>query len=78
MPTYIIVNKQTGEETKEFMSLAEYEQYKIDNPHLEQAVCAPGIVSGISTRLKPDKGFREILGEIKKKNPKAKINDFGG
>lgn len=35
------------------------------------------IISGVSS-LKPDNGFREILKNIKKKNPGCKINDFGG
>lgn len=77
MPTYLFRNKETDEETTEFMSISEYEQYKLDNPHLEPGVCAPSIISGVSS-LKPDSHFRSLLSEIKRKNPRGKINDFGG
>jgi hypothetical protein len=77
MPTYQFKNKETGEEYTEFMFISELESYLINNPHIEQAVCSPPIISGVSS-LKPDAGFRALLSEIKKKNPTAKINDFGG
>jgi hypothetical protein len=36
MPTYNFRNKDTGEETEITMSMSELDQYKEDNPHLEQ------------------------------------------
>ncbi len=78
MPTYKVINKKTNDELSMFCSYAELQDFLKNNPTFEHGICSVAIVSGISTRLKPDKGFRELLGEIKKKNPKAKINDFGG
>jgi len=53
------------------------EQYLKDHPNMETAVTPLNIVSGISTRIKPDKGFRELLNGIGKKSG-TKVNDFGG
>lgn len=78
IPTYLFRNKRTGSIREKFMSIAEMVQYIADHPNIETAVTAPTIVSGISTRIKPAKDFREILSEIKKRNPKGKVNDFGG
>lgn len=78
MPNYNFRNTNTGEEFTEFMSMSDLDKYLADNPHIEQVVVAPAIVSGISTRLKPDRPFREFLGNIAKKNKGVKINDFGG
>jgi hypothetical protein len=78
MPTYNFINKKTGEEYSEIMSISELEVYLKENPQIEQSLCAPAIVSGISTRLRPDRGFRELLGRINKGKKGPKINDFGG
>lgn len=79
MPTYNFINKKTGEEFSEFMTMSEKDEYLEKNPHLEQTLAKPPIISGLSS-LKPDKGFREFLSEINRKNAKrgVKINDYGG
>lgn len=78
MPTYIFRNKKTNRTSKpKLMAIAEMEKYISDNPHMETAITPLNIVSGISTRIKPDKGFRELLSKIGKKSGK-KVNDFGG
>jgi len=59
------------------MFISEMESYLTNNPNMEQAICSPPIISGLSS-LKPDAGFRHLLSEMKRKNPKSNINDFGG
>jgi len=78
LPTYNFRHKKSGRKFTKFVSIAACEEYLNKNPNIVQEISCPAIVSGISTRLKPSKDFREILKEVKKKNPKSKINDFGG
>jgi hypothetical protein len=78
VPTYNFRDKKTNKVTRLQMTIAEMEEFTANHPNLEQVVSFPGIVSGISTRTKPDKGFRSILSNIKKRNPKGNTNDFGG
>lgn len=77
MPTYNFVNKETGEEYSLFMTMSELDTYLQDNPNITQTLTAPALVSGRSMQ-KPDKGFREILSDVKRRNPKGNVNDFGG
>lgn len=79
MPTYKFLNKNTGEEFDEFMSISALEGYLNDNPHFLQLVNgAPMIVSGVPN--KPDQGFRDLLKEMKNKHSKgiskSTINTF--
>lgn len=77
MPTYNLRNKNTGEETTQFMFMSELDQYLIDNPHMETVPASPAIVSGVaSARMKPDDGFRDLLRTIKKANPKSDVNTW--
>ena len=44
MPTYPFMNKNTGEVEEHIMRLAEYDQFKADNPHLERYFSPEGLV----------------------------------
>ena len=77
MPTYNFLNKDTGEEFQLFMSMSELDTYLNENPHIQQTLTMPALISGRSMQ-KPDQGFRDILSEVKRRNPKGNINDFGG
>lgn len=81
MPSYTFINKDTGEETTEFMSISDLDDFLKSNKHLEQVIGAPAI--GDSVRLglkKPDNAFRDHLKEIKKKHSrgftKSTVNTF--
>lgn len=66
MPTYTFVNKNTNEETTMIMSIAEYEQYKQDNPNMTQKLFPAAI--GDSVRLgirRPDDNFNDVLKKAK-------------
>lgn len=78
MPNYTFRNKRSKKEFTRFMSVSDREEYLKDNPNMEQI-----LTSAIATvdahrlgRKKPDDSFREILKEIKKKNPGSNINTF--
>lgn len=67
MPTYSFRNKKTGEEFDEIMSISKLDQYKLDNPDLEQLLGANPIGDPVLLgRKKPDDSFRDVLKEIKK------------
>ena len=46
MPTYDFINKKTGKEYSEFMSISEKETYLEQNPHIQQKVSSINIISG--------------------------------
>ena len=68
MPTYDFKNKKTGKVYEKRMTIAERNQYVKDNPHLEQMITFPKIVSGVDGLRKPDDSFRDILRNIDKKH----------
>jgi len=78
MPTYSFLNKETDEEFDIILSMSELDQYKSDNPHLEQLIkSAPALAD--PTRLglrKPDNGFRDVLKKVKSNHRGAKINTW--
>lgn len=79
MPSYYFQNKETGEVFESIMSIAEKEQFLLDNDNIKQMVSAPLIHSGRGMG-KPDDGFRDLLKDMKKKNSKgfsrSSINTF--
>ena len=74
MPTYNFRDVNTGEETEVFMKIAELDQYKEDNPHLEQFLTKAPAMSydavGLGVR-KTDDNFNSLLKHIKKGNSKG-------
>ena len=75
MPLYDIKNKETGEIEEKFMSIADYEQYKKDNPEHEQVFTSLNVQDSISLGIKkPPKDFQEgVIERIKRNNPGHKI-----
>jgi len=78
MPTYEFLNKNTGEVEEHVLKISEYDDFKVNNPHLERAFitpirCCDPVVAG---RLKPAEGFRDLLKNMKKKNIRSNINDW--
>lgn len=77
MPTYTFVNKETGEEFTEIMSIAEMEDFLINNKNFQQVLFPVGIAD--PTRLgirKPDSGFRDVLKNIKSKHRRSTVNTW--
>ena len=80
MPTYTFRNNETGEEFDDFMSMSSLDEYLKTNPHLTTVISgAPALVSGRGMG-KPDKGFRDLLKDMKKTHSKgigrSTINTF--
>ena len=51
MPTYTFKNNDTNEEFESFMSIKEYDQYLIDNPHISRTWYSAPAISGDSVGL---------------------------
>ena len=73
MPTYNFRDIETGEESQVSMKISELDDFKKDNPHLQQFLTgAPSV--GDSMRLgirKTDSEFNSLLKHIKKGNSKG-------
>ena len=66
MPTYNFRNKDTGDVVEVLMRMSELDQYKEDNPNMEQIITAPKIVSGVGSMLsRTDGGWNDMLKRIK-------------
>ena len=78
MPTYAFMNKDTQVVEEHIMRISEYDEFKANNPHLERHIDGfPGMSDPVRLGLmKPAEGFREVLRNIKKGSPNAKINTF--
>jgi len=75
MPTYLFLNTETNEPFEDFLS---YEARKIlldENPHIIPIVTAPAIVSGVSSGMKTDGGFNEVLSKIGEAHPASALAD---
>ena len=74
---YTFLNKNTNEIEEHTMRLAEYDDFKLNNPHLERYFSPEGLAGlGDGMRMstpgigQPDSRFeREIIGRIKEKVP---------
>ena len=80
MPTYKFLNKDTGEEFEDFMSISALDQYLEENPNITQRVNGAPLVHSGRGLGKPEQGFRDLLKDIKKKNSRgisrSTINTF--
>lgn len=72
MPTYTFLNIDTNEVEEHIVSISKYDQFKLDNPHLQRHFEKGETASfGDPVRLglkKPDSGFRDVLKEVRKKH----------
>lgn len=78
MPNYTFLDKNTNKEFDVTMSISEHDKYLEENEHIIQIIksvplCDPTRV-GVTT--KPDDGFRDVLRNIKKNNPRSNVNTF--
>ena len=77
MPTYDLINKKTGKEYSEFMSISEKETYLEQNPHIQQKVSSINIISGTGG-IKNDGGWKELQSKIAERNPGTPFADRHG
>lgn len=71
MPLYDFHNKETEKLEEHFVSLADYDQFLLDNPHLERAFTKMNIGSmgGGSFLKAAGDGWKEVQDKIKKGLP---------
>ncbi|MCG7944861.1 MAG: hypothetical protein N0C84_00790 [Candidatus Thiodiazotropha taylori] len=73
MPTYTFQNKNTKEFSEHYMSMSELDEFKKNNPDLEQILITGPIIGGTSSSGgKLPEGFKDRLREMKKKHPHGK------
>ena len=71
MPTYKFLNKDTGEEFEDFMSISALDKYLEENQNIVQLVNGAPLIHSGRGLGKPDSGFRDLLKTIKKGNSKG-------
>ena len=82
MPTYDFIDYVTGKEWSEFMSIADMETLKKNNPHIRPAWKTAPMVIGdhiMGAGPKVDSGFTERLEQIGNSHPGSPLADrYGG
>jgi hypothetical protein len=80
MPTYKFYDTVTQEEYDEFMSMAELDEYKKLNPHVQQVPVAVAIAGDHMMGVGPkvDGGFTENMQRIAESHPGTPLADRYG
>lgn len=81
MPTYTFFDTETQEQYEEFMSMAELDEYKKSNPHVNQVYVPIALVGDhvMGVGPKTDGGFQENMQRIAAAHPGSALADkFGG
>ena len=73
MPTYVLEDKETGEQQEVFMSFGEMQEYKKIHD-LKQVVQAPNIVSGARVGTGKLGGFKEVLQKVGEGHPGSVVD----
>ena len=72
MPIYTFFNERNGMEYDDTMSIAEYEKFMEDNPHVKRVWnTAPAMVGDhvMGVGPKTDSGFNDVMSNIASKHP---------
>ena len=79
MPTYEFVNTKTGRLEEHVMSISAYDQFKLDNPHLERYYSDAPVFSysgtGDLAGKKTDNTWKEVMSKIAEQNPRSPLAD---
>ena len=73
MPTYVLEDKETGEQHEVFMSFGEMQEYK-EIHNLKQVIQAPNIVSGARVSTGKLGGFKEVLQKVGEGHPGSAVD----
>ena len=76
MPFYTFLNTNTKEVETHRLNLSEYDEFKLNNPHLQRHFEGSGPPIGDPVRLgirTIDNGFREVLSKIHNNNYKSNL-----
>ncbi|MEK9886356.1 MAG: hypothetical protein VW452_05570 [Pelagibacteraceae bacterium] len=79
MPVYTFLNKKTGKEYDDYMSISEMEEFLEKNKHITQVPKGLNIVRGVSgLSYKQDSGWKENLSRIAEAHPKSALAERYG
>lgn len=74
MPIYTFLNKKTGKEFDDMMTIAEMESYLEKNKHITQVLKGLNIVSGVSgSSFRNDSGWKENMQRIAEAHPTSPL-----
>jgi hypothetical protein len=77
MPIYTFLNKKTGKEFDDMMTISEMESYLKKNKHITQVLKGLNIVSGVGS-IKQDGGWKDNLSRIAEAHPNSPLADRYG
>ena len=75
MPSYPVINKETGEKNVLSMTMKEYDQWRKDNPDWDKDWQA-GVGGHMYGKPKMDDGFKEVMSKVQKAHPGANLSRF--
>ena len=75
MPSYPVINKETGEKKELSMTMKEYDQWRKDNPDWDKDWQA-GVGGHMYGKPKMDDGCKEVMSKVQKAHPGANLSRF--
>jgi hypothetical protein len=76
MPTYTYKDTTTGEVFDVILSMKDLDSFQSEFSHYERYFDqVPALVSGVSSSLKTDTGFKEVLSKIAEAHPQSQLAD---
>ena len=81
MPSYEFLNKKTKKIEEHTMSVAAYDQFKAENPHLERYYSEAPLFSYSGTKDfngKTDNTWKEVMSKIAEKHPASPLAEKHG
>jgi len=75
MPTYPVINKETGEKQTLYMSMKEYDQWRKDNPAWDRD-WMEGVGGTTYGQPKQSDGFKEVMSKVQKAHPGANLSRY--
>jgi hypothetical protein len=75
MPTYNVINKNTGEKKEFSMTMKAYDQWRKDNPDWDKDWQA-GIAGTTYGKPKQSDGFKEVMSKIQSEHPRANLSRY--
>lgn len=75
LPLYTFINKDTGEERDEMMSVSERDEFLAQNENFTQKLSVPSFVDPVRLGVtRPDNGFKEAVQKVQEAHPINEIN----
>ena len=75
MPTYPVINKDTGETKELSMTMVEYDTWRKENPEWDKDWMA-GVASEMYGKPKMEDGFKEVMSKVQSAHPLANLSRY--